>query len=232
MNNQTKDTAINEAYQIMSLVLSENQCHKFVRIIKTEEVGGIILIGRGTVDSDILNLLGIKNQKREVINILLKKDKAQELMDLVTVEFQLDKPGHGIAYTTPVVTAEQILENKQGAWNSLQSTEGESMYKKLTVIVNRGMAEDVMEIARKSGVTGGTILHGRGAGPDFAAKFLGMEIEPEKELVIILMQGDLIDKVVSDLYAELKMDVPGNGILFVEPVLDVRGIKPIGGKSQ
>ena len=30
------------------------------------------------------------------------------------------------------------------------------MYKKLTVIVNRGMAEDVMEIARKSGVTGGT----------------------------------------------------------------------------
>jgi nitrogen regulatory protein PII len=106
------------------------------------------------------------------------------------------------------------------------------MYKKLTVIVNRGMAEDVMEIARKSGVTGGTILHGRGAGSDFAAKFLGMEIEPEKELVIILMQGDLIDKVVSDLYAELKMDVPGNGILFVEPVLDVRGIKPIGGKSQ
>jgi hypothetical protein len=32
--------------------------------------------------------------------------------------------------------------------------EDESMFKKLTVIVDRGMAEDVMDIARKAGVSG------------------------------------------------------------------------------
>lgn len=98
------------------------------------------------------------------------------------------------------------------------------MYKKLTVIVNRGMAEDVMEIARKSGVTGGTIMHGRGTGSEYTEKLFGIEIEPEKELVMILMPSELVEKVVSDIYQELNLENPGNGILFVEPVVEVRGL--------
>lgn len=220
-----KDLAIEQMFLKMTLILSEHQCQKFVHIAKEKEIrGGIIVIGKGTVNKAILNLLGIKNQKKEVINILIKKEKAKEILDFLTQEFQLHKPGHGIAYTTPVITAGQIINNKHGAWNTEQIMEGESMFKKLTVIVNRGMAEDVMDIASKSGVKGGTILHGRGTGSEFAAKFFGMEIEPEKELVMILMPSDLIDKVVNDLFQELQMDIPGNGILFVEPILDVRGL--------
>ena len=57
---------------------------------------------------------------------------------------------------------------------------------------------------------------------EFTVKLLGMEIEPEKELVMILMPSDLIDKVVDDLFQELQLDIPGNGILFVEPIMEVR----------
>ena len=51
-----------------------------------------------------------------------------------------------------------------------------------------------------------------------------MEIEPEKELVMMLMPSGLIDKVVDDLFRELKLEDPRNGILFVEPVLSVCGL--------
>lgn len=98
------------------------------------------------------------------------------------------------------------------------------MYKKLTVIVNRGMADTVMEIARKSGVKGGTVMHGRGTASDSHAKLFGVEIVPEKELVIILLPDEIVDKVVNDLYQELQLNIPGNGILFAEPVEEVRGL--------
>lgn len=225
MDKQMKELAIEQTFQIMTLILSEHQCQKFVRIVKDKDIhGGIIVLGKGTVKSATLSLLGIKSQKREVVNILLEKEKAKEVLDFFTKELQLHEPGHGIAYTTPVITAGQIIKNKQDAWNTVQGMEGESMFKKLTVVVNRGMAEDVMNIARKSGVQGGTILHGRGTGSEFAAKFFGMEMEPEMELIMILMPSDLIDKVVNDLYQELQLGIPGNGIMFVEPVLDVRGL--------
>ena len=225
MDKQMKELTIEEPFLIMTLILSEHQCQKFVRIAKEKDIrGGIIVFGKGTVKSATLNLLGVKSQKKEVVNILLEKEKAKEVLEFFTNKLQLHEPGHGIAYTTPAITAGQIINNKQGTWNTVQCMEGESMFKKLTVVVNRGMAEDVMDIARKSDIKGGTILHGRGTGSEFTAKLFGKEIEPEKELVMILMPSDLIDKVVNDLYQELQLGVPGNGILFVEPILDVRGL--------
>jgi len=67
-------------------------------------------------------------------------------------------------------------------------------------------------------------MHGRGTGAEYTAKLFGMEIEPEKELVMILLPAGLVDKVADDLFRELKLQDPGNGILFVEPVLSVRGL--------
>lgn len=225
MDNQMKERTIEYPFQIMTLILNEHQCHKMVRIAKEKDIcATIIVLGKGTVKSATLNLLGIKSQKKEIVNILLEKEKAKEVLDYFAKELQLHEFGHGIAYTTPVIAAGQIINNEQSTWNTVQDMEAESMFKKLTVVVNRGMAEDVMDIARRSGVKGGTILHGRGTGTACTAKLFDMEIEPEKELVMILMPNDLIDKVVNDLFQELKLDNPGNGILFVEPILDVRGL--------
>ncbi len=225
MDKQIKDPNINQLFLIMTLILSEHQSQKFVRIAKEKGIrGGMILLGKGTVKNATLNLIGIKSQKKEVINFLLEKDKAKDVLDYFSKELQLHEPGHGIAYTTPVIIASQTIDYKQDAWNTLQGTEGKSMYNKLTVVVNRGMAEDVMDIAHKSGVKGGTVMHGRGTGSEYTAKVFGMEIEPEKELVMILLPSELLDKVVNNLYKELKLDVPGNGILFVEPIIEVRGL--------
>lgn len=225
MDKQTKELADERPFLIMTLILGDHQRQKFVRAAKEKDVRFvIILLGKGTVKSATLNLLGIKSQKKEIISILVEKERAKEVLDFFTEELQLHEPGHGIAYTAPVIIANQIINNKQDTWNTVQGVEEESMYKKLTVVVNRGMAEDVIDIARKSGVKGGTIMHGRGTGSEYTAKFFGMEIEPEKELVMILMPSKLIDKVVNDLFQELQLDNPGNGILFVEPIVEVRGL--------
>lgn len=224
MDKPMKALNIEYPYLLMTLILSEHQCQKFAHKAKEKDIrGGIVLLGKGTVKSATLNLLGIKSQKKHIVTFLLEKENANEILDYFTRELQLYEPGHGIAFTTPVIIAGQII-NKQGTWDTVQVMEGFSMYKKLTVIVNRGIAEDVMDIARKSGVKGGTIMHGRGTGSEYTAKLFGMEIEPERELVMILLPNDIVDKVVNDLYNELQLDDPGNGILFVEPVVDVRGL--------
>lgn len=220
------EKSLENKFLILTLILSENQCHKLERIAKEKDIhGGIVVLGKGTVKSATLNLFGIKSQKKEIVSILIEEKTARELMDYFTKELQLNEPGHGIAYATAAITANQILCNRQDTRNTGFNAEGkESMYKKLTVIVNRGMSDNVMDIARKSGVKGGTIIHGRGTGSEFTEKLLGVEIVPEKELVIILMPDELVDKVVNDLYHELHLDAPGNGILFVEPVVEVRGL--------
>jgi len=216
-------------FQLLTLILSENQSHKCVRLAKEQGIrSGIVIIGRGTVSSMALNLLGIKNQKKEILKFLLREEKAKEILEYFVETLQLAKPGHGIAYITPIICVvglpEQETDHMQIASNTNQQTEEESMFKKLTVIVDRGMSNDVMDIARKAGVRGGTIMHGRGAGAENDTNLFGVEIEPEKELVIILTPNELVDKVVCALTEELHLDEPGKGILFIEPVVDTRGL--------
>lgn len=97
-------------------------------------------------------------------------------------------------------------------------------YKKLTIIVNLGMAEEIMAIARNAGAKGGTILHGRGTGAQVSEKLFGMEIEPEKELLLILAPEDVANSVILALEEALSLDRPGTGILYVESVSEVRGL--------
>ncbi|NLY18110.1 MAG: P-II family nitrogen regulator [Clostridiaceae bacterium] len=225
MSKQANELTIENQARILTLIFSEHQCHKCVRIAKERGIrGGIVTIGKGTVKSTILNLLGIKNQKKEIVSFLLNKAMAKEMLDYYTKELQLDEPGHGIAFISPVIVANQEISKEQIDLIDMQGMEEDCMYKKLTVIVERGMAEDVMEIARKAGVRGGTIMHGRGAGAEFTTKLFGVEIEPEKELVLILTPSELIDKVVNALYQELQLDKPGRGILFVEQIVEARGL--------
>lgn len=219
--------------RLLTLILSENQSHRCTRLIKEQGIqGGVVTIGRGTVSSGLLNLLGIKSQRKDVIGLLLSSKRAAELMDYFDEVFEFSKPGHGIAYSTRVLGAvglqaqdagnEQMCE-KAGT-NTVHGVERVCMFKKLTVIVDRGMSGDVMDIALKAGVRGGTILHGRGAGAEMATSLFGIEIEPEKELVIILTPDDLVDRVVQALTEGLHLDEPAKGILFVEPILDARGL--------
>ncbi len=225
MDNHKVEPAGTRALLTMTFVLGEAQCQKFASIAKQRNLrGGTVVLGKGTVKSTTLNLLGIRSQRKEIVSILIAQEQAGELMDFFTKELQLDRPGHGIVYTTPVVTASMLINDKQDIWVTLRDVEGDCMYKKLTVVVNRGIAEDVIEIARKSGVKGGTIMHGRGTGSEFTEKLFGMQIEPEKELVMILLPSELVEPVVNDLFRELRLDDPGNGILFVEPVVEVRGL--------
>ena len=222
--NKQNQMVLQPSFSMMTLILNEQQTNTFIHLAKDEHIrDGIIIPGKGTINSSVLNFLGLKNQKRMVIDVLVEKEKVAKILDIVTEKLKLNEPNHGIVYTTSV-SAPACFSAQEESETYAEHREEENMFKKLTVIVNRGMADDVMDIARKAGVTGGTILHGRGTGSECAAKLFGIEIEPEKELLMMIVPNDLTEKVVHDLFEELQLCVPGNGILFTEPVWDVRGL--------
>ena len=219
---ETSDENQITEHQILTLILDDSRCHKCIHIAKEKGLfGGIVTLGRGTVSSSVLNALGIKSQKRDVISFLLERDKAKEMLEYFTAELQLHEPGHGIAFTSPVILADCRAEEVQ---DNKAMMEEKVMFKKLTVVVDRGMGQDVMDIARKAGVRGGTIMHGRGVGAEYTEKLFGVEIEPEKEIVFILIPDNLVCQVVNALYEELQLEQAGKGVLFVEPVEEVRGL--------
>ena len=85
-------------------------------------------------------------------------------------------------------------------------------------IVNIGYSEAVMDAAKKGGARGGTVFNARGTGSKEAEAFFGITVEPEKEIVMILVSAADKDAVLQHLYDEVGLHTQGQGIAFSMPV--------------
>jgi len=91
-------------------------------------------------------------------------------------------------------------------------------------IVNSGYSDAVMEAAKKLGARGGTVINARGTASKEAETIFHITIEPEKEIVMILVPAKIKDDVLHALYKEVGLDTAGQGIAFSMPVEGVVGI--------
>ena len=94
----------------------------------------------------------------------------------------------------------------------------------IVVIVNKHKDGVVMKAATAAGATGGTIIHGRGTG-FLKKKFFGIDIEPEKEIVLIIANVDIVENICLAINRELNLEKPNQGILFTIDLNKVIGIK-------
>ena len=85
-------------------------------------------------------------------------------------------------------------------------------------IVNAGFSQNVVEAARRAGARGGTIIRARGSANPEAEEFFGVTIQPDKELVLILVPAAIKDEVLTTVYKESGLSQEGQGIAFSVPV--------------
>ena len=99
-----------------------------------------------------------------------------------------------------------------------------SAYEAVFCIVNDGFSDVVMDAAREAGARGGTVIHARGTANKEAEKFFKITIQPEKEIVMILVPADIKDDVLRAIYRNAGLKTEGQGIAFSVAVDDVVGM--------
>ncbi len=96
------------------------------------------------------------------------------------------------------------------------------------VIVNAGYAESVMQEARKAGARGGTIINARGTGKEQDMDFFGIQIVPEKEMLVMVAQKDLAEVLVKTVKDMPLLKSPGSGLVFT---VEADSVSRLGGSS-
>ncbi|MGE3150935.1 MAG: P-II family nitrogen regulator [Pseudorhodoplanes sp.] len=91
-------------------------------------------------------------------------------------------------------------------------------------IVRKGWGDTVLEATMKAGAHGGTVLFGRGIGRNEQQRVFGIQIEPEKEIVLTVVPENLKDAMLQEIVRAAELTMPGHGLAFVVPVEKVAGI--------
>jgi len=189
-----------------------------------------ITLGEGTARGDILDYLGLEaSEKMVIFNFVQQRDWMLTKKDLQR-KLQIDAPGEGIAFLVPLSSIGgkrtlQFLLDRQELPESEESTLKDTTYELIVAIADQGNLEMVMDAARGAGAYGGTVIHAKGTGMEYAEKYLGVTIAAEKAMIFIVTKKDQKNSIMKAIMEQAGMQTPAKTIVFSLPVTDTAGLR-------
>ena len=165
---------------------------------------------------------------KSLLFAIITADSWPRIQKALRRQMRIDVPGTGIAFIVPVssiggkrallfLTEHQTLELKE------ESTLKDTRYDLLLVIANQGYTGSIMDAARAAGAGGGTVIHAKGTGMEGAARFLGVDLVNEKEMVFIVARSSEKNQIMKAIMAGA--DPKAGAIVFSLPVTDTAGLR-------
>lgn len=178
--------------------------------------GGTVLMGRGTASRTWLDMLGLGETQRDVALFLVADTVAAGVASAVSSS----GAGTGVVFSADVVRffrggAGEVAEM---AGDGKMRDDGRRL---VCAVLNKGFACDAMAAARKAGAKGGTIINARGTASEDDARFFGVTLTPEKEMLLVVADGDVADAVFKAISVLPCLAEKGSGIVFALPVSDI-----------
>ena len=152
--------------------------------------------------------------------MVVESTKKSAIMNAIYESTQNEKTNFGEIFTLDVDSLLKAGANSEGEEKMSENENKETSRDMITVIVNKGYADDVMFAARKAGATGGTVINARGTAREDDEKFFGVHIVPEKDMLVIVVEHDKKEAVLSAIKEVKCLKEPGMGIAFSSPVTD------------
>lgn len=210
---------------LLTIVSSVNKEKYYLKILNKYRIKfKAITHGRGTASSSLLEYFGLNEVERVIMLAIVPSIMSKYILKYMDEKMKMSEPGNGIAFTISLSSSTKYM-NDTYAKVEMEDIDMEDANKHLIItIANEGFAEIIMNAAKKVGATGGTTINGRGLETEKIIKFLGISIEPEKDIVLILADNDKKNDIMNEIVSSCGLKTPGAGICFSIPVDHVAGL--------
>jgi len=95
--------------------------------------------------------------------------------------------------------------------------------KLLFIVINAGLSDEVMEIAREAGIHGATIWNARGESAHHRS-IMGITVDTEKEMIMSVTDEETAERIMAALREKAGVATPAHSVCFVMPVDKVLGL--------
>ena len=174
--------------QLLRAIVPRGRGSELMKILKDNGADAIsCFYGYGSNPAYLSNVLHIDKIKKEVVMAILDSQKSNQILN--AMEEKIKAHDTAIAFTSPLGL--EGVENME--------------YAALYVIVDRQLGHQAIQIAQENGARGATLIHGRGSAKEVKSILINMNIEPEKDIVIMLVKKELVDKISDAIYNQMTL---------------------------
>ncbi len=227
------ETSVNTPERVKALVAITGRGHgkTLVQLMSKKGVGyNLRCRGLGTASSEMMDILGLGSIDKDIVISLGKQSAVEEVVREFSDSLSPVRTGHGImmlispdavgsliaTILTKVKsdTSAPAVDAKEGA----EIMKNEHRHSLILIAVNQGYTDQVMQTARKSGATGGTIIKARLAADELSETFKGISFDSEKEIVVILAPDSIKENLMNEVNSEHGLRTEAQGVICSVPV--------------
>lgn len=209
------------------VLLSIVERDKGKKLIKELEKIGIKVnfqcVGLGTAPTEMMDIFGLGTKDKDIIISLGVETAVKDMMANFGTTFESHSKYGGIMIILKTSAASRILTEILSFNNDKNTEKGNGSMKNehhnnlIVISVNEGYSDDVMQVARKAGATGGTVIKGRLADFEQFADISKTDLDGEREILCILAPLQTSAQIMEDVNKEFGTTSDANGIIFAIP---------------
>lgn len=181
------------------------------------------IVGFGTAPTEMMDIFGLGTNDKDIVISLGSGEVIKNMMANFGTNFASHSKYGGIMIILEVLAASRILTELLDLGSDKNAERGDGPMKNehhnnlVIISVNEGYSDSVMQIARKAGATGGTVIKGRLAEIEQFAELGKKDIDGEREILCILAPRETSRKIMEDVNKDFGLTSDANGIVFAIP---------------
>lgn len=108
-----------KSLKLLITIVNKSKSIYYLDLLEQFEINvQMVVSGKGTANSQMLNILGLSESEKVVILSFVREDRVDEVLEVLNEKFKVIKNGKGIAYTIPFqsvigVYTYQLLSNSK-----------------------------------------------------------------------------------------------------------------------
>lgn len=216
---------------LMGIITNRGMRDKFITFFKQNNVQVTFsTLGEGTANSAVLDYLGMEATEKALYFAFVTPDTWKHLKKELYTKVKIDIPGRGIAFLIPLSSIGgkgclKYLTAGQDVVIEEESTLKNTDFELLITIANAGYIETIMDAARSAKAPGGTVIHAKGTGAEYARRFLGISLAEEKEMIFILVRAGQKNDIMRAIMEQAGTKTPAGAVTFSLPVTSTAGLR-------
>ena len=192
----------------------------------------LTMLGSDPHADEQMDKYGFQAEEKAVIVGVANPDKTRQLIKNARRKLLIDVPGYGTIMAVPIKsvgggkTLAYLTNNSQTEHIDKKTPKFKFAYELILVVLNQSYMDDVMQVARAAGASGGTVLHAKGTSKE-AQKFFGVSLANEKEVIMIVAKAADKARIMQAIIQHTGPETPAGAITFSLPIAAAAGLSDV-----
>lgn len=179
--------------------------------------------GKGTATSEIMEILGLGSDQKDVILSLATSTAADRLLFRLNDELRSALDTRGIVFSIKLRAASSLAAAVLNAQTLIKAQNGGNQMEQtpntlILAMTNQGYSDQLMNVAKGAGARGGTVIRGRLSGFEDLETAYGLELDSEREILAIVVSGEQLSPIMEALNKAHGLRSKANTILCALPI--------------